>query len=74
MCMHKKRKNESHVKYKVNEIEIYKSSLKFLHNHKRSAKSTLEVLDAFENIFIKKKKKEIENFHDGNILTIFLIF
>ena len=27
------------------------------------------VLDAFENIFVKKEKKN-ENFHDGNILTI----
>lgn len=38
MCMHKKQKNKynvlnSYVKYKVNEIENYKSSLKFLHNH-----------------------------------------
>ena len=38
MCMHKKQKNEynvlnSYVKYKVNETENYKSSLKFLHNH-----------------------------------------
>ena len=28
-----------------------------------------KVLDAFENIF-----KKIENFQDGNIVTIFLIF
>ena len=31
------------------------------------------VLDAFENIFVKKEKKN-ENFHDGNTLAIFLIF
>ena len=49
MCMHKKEKNKynvlnSYVKYKVNEIENYKSSLKFLHN-------LMKILDAFENIF-----------------------